>query len=314
MSPTGTVHSVLRRAHRECLATALPGRRAILGLLAAPCVVSWAHAATGAVQDGWTPLFNGHDLSGWDTFLGKPHATTDMPGLARRPDGTYDDVVGLNRDPRGVFSVVDVDGAPAIRISGETYGALITQSEYDNYHLRFQFRWGTQRWPPRPDAPRDTGCCYHSVGPLGASYGFWMRSFEFQIQENDVGDFYSLAGVIVDVTAIPTDPANPKSDLRYQPSAARVVGSTRRVIKAATVERPLGEWNTLDLYCLGQTSAHVVNGRTMVVLSGLRQKSGDGEIPLTRGKLQFQSEAAEVFYRAIAIRPIREMPRQVLGL
>ena len=46
---------------------------------------------------------------------------------------------------------------------------------------------------------RDSGCCYHAVGPHGASYGFWMQSFEFQIQEGDCGDFYSLAGVIVDV-------------------------------------------------------------------------------------------------------------------
>lgn len=287
-------------------------RRIALRLLASSFVAPWARATTDANQDEWVPLFNGRDLSGWDTFLGKPHQTTDMPGLARHVDGTYAEVVGLNRDPRRVFSVVPLEGEPAIRISGETYGALITQSEYENYHLRFQFRWGTTRWPPRPDAPRDTGCCYHSVGPLGASYGFWMRSFEFQIQEGDVGDFYSLAGVIVDVHATATDPANPKSDLAYAPAAPMVVGTTRRVIKAATVERLLGEWNTLDLYCLGQTSVHVVNGRTMVVLSGLRQKVGDGEVPLTRGKLQFQSEAAEVFYRAIAIRPIREIPPGVL--
>lgn len=287
-------------------------RRTALQLLAAPLVSEWAGARPAARQDGWRPLFNGRDLSGFDTFLGKPHQTTEVAGLARNADGIYADVVGLNRDPLRVFSVVSLDGEPAIRISGEIYGGLITQAEYENYHLRFQFRWGTKRWPPRPDAPRDTGCCYHSVGPLGASYGFWMRSFEFQIQEGDVGDFYSLAGVIVDVHATATDPANPKSDLRFAPGAPKVVGTTRRVIKAATVERPPGDWNTLDLYCLGQTSVHVVNGRTQVVLSALRQKVGDVERPLTRGKVQFQSEAAEVFYRAIAIRPIRELPSGVL--
>ena len=99
------------------------------------------------------------------------------------------------------------DGAPAIRISGEIYGALTTRAEYENYHLRFEFKWGEQRWPPREQAVRDSGCCYHAVGPHGASYGFWMRSFEFQIQEGDCGDFYSLAGVIVDVEAVPDDPA-----------------------------------------------------------------------------------------------------------
>ena len=24
------------------------------------------------IQDAWTPLFNGRDLTGWDTWLGKP--------------------------------------------------------------------------------------------------------------------------------------------------------------------------------------------------------------------------------------------------
>lgn len=287
-------------------------RRTALHLLATPLVPAWASRNSGAWQDGWVPLFNGRDLSGWNTYLGKPHESTDIPGLARHADRTYAEVVGLNRDPRGVFSVVQADGAPAIRISGETYGALITQAAFGDYHLRLQFKWGTTRWPPRPQQPRDTGCCYHSVGPLGASYGFWMRSFEFQIQEGDVGDFYSLAGVIVDVHATAVEAANPKSDLRYAPAAPKITGTTRRVIKAATVEHPLGEWNTLDLYCVGQSSAHVVNGRTMVVLSGLRHTEGGREVPLTRGALQLQSEAAEVFYRAMALRPINEIPSHVL--
>ena len=45
-----------------------------------------------------------------------------------------------------------------------------------------------------------------------------------------------------------------------------------------------------------------------MVLTGLRQKTETGEAPLTKGKLQFQSEGAEVFYRRIALRPIREIP------
>ena len=154
----------------------------------------------------WTPLFNGKDLAGWDTWLGKPHKLTDLPGLARNREGEYLQPVGLNTDPRQVFSVVSLDGAPAIRISGEVYGGLITRQEYENYHLRFEFKWGTRRWPPREQAVRDSGCCYHSIGPHDESYGFWMKSFEFQIQEGDCGDFYSLAGVIADAEAVPEPP------------------------------------------------------------------------------------------------------------
>ncbi|MGV3519822.1 3-keto-disaccharide hydrolase [Luteitalea sp.] len=210
-------------------------RRAALRLLAASLLppASQTRAARGAAPDAWTPLFNGRDLSGWQTFLGRPHPSTEVAGLARAADGTYAEVVGLNRDPRGVFSVVTLEGRPAIRISGEIYGGLITQADYENYHLRLQFRWGETRWPPRPLAPRDTGCCYHSTGPLGASYGFWMRSFEFQIQEGDVGDFYSLDGVIVDVHATatrrPTRRAtSPTRPTRRWSSAPRVASSRPR--------------------------------------------------------------------------------------
>jgi len=264
-------------------------RTALQALAAVPLAMS---RVTTAQPAPWTPLWNGRDFSGWDTFLGRPQRLTDVPGLAKDAKGEYTEPIGLNRDPRGVFSVVSVDGAPAIRISGETYGGLITRAEYENYQLRFDVKWGEKRWPPREDAVRDSGCCYHSIGPHGASYGFWMRSFEFQIQEGDFGDFYSLAGVIVD--------------------AEGIVGTTQRVVKRVNAERPRGEWNTLELYCLNQTSVHVVNGQTALKLTGLRQKTDAGESPLTKGRLQFQSEAAEVFYRAIAIRPISEIPRAIL--
>jgi hypothetical protein len=285
-------------------------RRTVLRALASAPLA--AGAAVLAQDEAWTSLFNGRDLASWDTFLGKPYRLTEIPELPKDARGEYTQPIGLNRDPRGVFGVVQTDNAPAIRISGETFGALITRAEYENYHLRFEFRWGEKRWPPREAAVRDSGCCYHSVGPLGASYGFWMRSFEFQIQEADCGDFYSLAGVLVDVEAVPTDAANPKSDLLFTRGAPKIVGSTRRIIKAANAEFANGQWNTLDLYCLGQTSVHVVNGRTVLILTGLRQKTDGGEVTLTKGKLQFQSEGAEVFYRRIAIRPIREIPAAVL--
>jgi hypothetical protein len=285
-------------------------RTALRTLAVAPLAARTALLAQG---DAWTQLFNGRDLASWDTFLGKPYKLTEIPDLPKDAGGEYTQPIGLNRDPRGVFSVVQVDNAPAIRISGETFGALITLAEYENYHLRFEFRWGEKRWAPREQAVRDSGCCYHSAGPLGASYGFWMRSFEFQIQEADCGDFYSLAGVLVDVEAVPTDAANPKSDLRFTRGAPRIIGTTRRIIKEANAELPNGRWNTLDLYCLGQTSVHVVNDRTVLVLTGLRQKTDGGEAPLTKGKVQFQSEGAEVFYRRIAIRPIKEIPAAVLN-
>ena len=286
-------------------------RDALRSMAAVPLAVSGL--AARRQQTAWTPLWNGRDLAGWDTYLGKPHRLTEVAGLPRTAAGEYTEVLGVNRDPRSVFTVVTVDNAPAIRISGEIYGGLVTRAEHENYHLRLEVKWGEKRWPPREEAVRDSGCCYHSVGAHGASYGFWMRSFEFQIQEGDIGDFYSLAGVIVDTEAVAKAPGDPKSDLLYTPGAARVMGTTRRIIKRANAERPRGQWNTLDLYCFDQTSVHVVNDQRVLTLTGLRQKVDGGEAPLTKGRLQLQSEGCEVFYRGIAIREISEIPRTLFA-
>ena len=47
----------------------------------------------------------------------------------RDADGKYTEPIGSGRDPLKVFTVVnDVDGRPAIRISGEVFGELRTKA------------------------------------------------------------------------------------------------------------------------------------------------------------------------------------------
>jgi hypothetical protein len=287
----------------------LPGRRAaIRHLLGVPLACLPPALVTASQnEERWTPLFNGTSLDGWETFLGRPHRSSDLPGT-RDGQGEYVEPVGVGRDPKGVFSIVSLDGGPAIRVTGEIYGALTTVGEFGDYHLRFDFKWGSLKWPQRGQLPLDTGCCYHAVGPHGASYGFWMQSCEFQIMEGDCGDFYGLAGVKVDVDAVLRDPSDPKSDALYRPGSGPIRDHTRRIVKRADHERPRGEWNTLDLYCAGQQSLHVVNGRPVMRLSRIRQRGANGDAPLQRGRIQLQSEGCEVFFRKLSIRPIRALP------
>ena len=262
----------------------------------------------------WSPLFNGKDLAGWETWLGKPNKAIDVPGLEKNDRGEYTGPVGLDKDPKGVYTVVEVDGRPAVRISGEVWGAVTTKEEFENYHFKVEQKWGTKKWPPRDaeKSPRHSGLLYHSVGRHGAGCTYWMRSFECQIQEHGCGDFWSVDGVLVDVEAANRDPDNPRSDLVYKKGAPRILGTTRRVFKESDNERPAGEWNTIEIYCAGQTSAHVINGKVVLVLQGLRQRVDGKETPLTKGRLQLQSEGAEVFYRNMSIRPIREIPKELL--
>jgi hypothetical protein len=257
-------------------------------------------------EANWSELFNGKDLSGWDTYLG-PRYDTAARDFAGEP-------VGLNNDSDGTFSVVRLDGRDAIRIAGKHFGGISTEDEFSNFHLTLQFRWGTQKWPPRKDKVRDSGLLYHAVGPHGADYGFWMRSQEFQIQEGDCGDYWGVGGGVFDIPAVRQDSVA----YVYSPGSALVAFSSsapagRRCIKNPDAENPTGEWNTLDLYCHGDTAVHVVNRQVVMVLYNSRQQGEGGETPLTRGKIQLQSEGAEVFYSDIRIRPIRHIDPALLG-
>jgi hypothetical protein len=246
-------------------------------------------------KDGWIPLFNGKDLEGWDTWLGRPVGSKEF--------------VGLNNDPKHVYTLVTEDGKPAIRISGEIFGALTSKQEFENYHLRLEFKWGQKKWPPREKAPRDSGLLYHCVGPFGKPNPNWLESLEFQIQEHDCGDFYSVAGTVVDVHGVRK---GDKGTVYYQKGAPLLTGIKSRIVRDVDHEKPLGQWNTLELMSVGGTSVHIVNGKANMVLTNSRHNVGGKEGPLTRGKIQLQSEGAEVFYRNIAYRPLTNVPEEYL--
>ena len=53
---------------------------------------------------------------------------------------------------------------------------------------------------------------------------------------------------------------------------------------------------------------HIVNGVLVMVLQNSRYNKNGNPIELTSGKIQLQSEAAEVFYKNIEIRSIEAIP------
>jgi hypothetical protein len=250
-------------------------------------------------------LFNGKDLSGWDTYIGPMYDS-----VAEKFAG---DPMGLNKDPKGVFTVVKEDGNPAIRISGEQFGGLSTQQEFTNYHLRLEFKWGKLKWAPKKNAKRDSGLLYHAVGPHATDWFFWMRSQEFQIQEGDCGDYWGCGG------AFATVPAKKEAEKRYvySPSGEMLLfrdkgPNGRNCIKTPDAEKPTGEWNTIDLYCYGDTSVHMVNGKVVMVLYKLSQPQDNDQSALTKGKIQLQSEGAEIFYRNFELEEIAAIPGKLL--
>ena len=254
----------------------------------------------------WRDLFNGKDLSGWDTYLAKGF--------------------GLNNDPKGVFTVVETDGKPAIRVSGEIYGAITTHEAFTNFHIRVDFKWGEKRWPPRANVGRDSGILYCCQGPHGAGSGAWMLSVENNIMEKGIGQWWSVAGAIIDVegehitpemeAAIPyKKEGKGEKNIVYKKGAPRITAQPHNGITPPfDDERPLGEWNTVEVIYWADQCVHLLNGKVNMVLSNPRLVKGNIVTPLRSGKIQLQSEAAELFYRNIQVRDIGEIPPEHLPL
>jgi hypothetical protein len=251
--------------------------------------------------EDWRVLFNGKDLVGWDTYLGP---ASDSAGHKMNIPPT-----GLNKDPKHVFSIVsDPDGGNVIRVSGEDFGAITSKEEFENYHLQLKFKWGLINWPAKRGKKKDSGILYHSVGADGADYGYWKRSQEFQVEEGNCGDYWGVAGGFADV---PSDKIN-DSLYVYNPQAKMYTFRAQTPVgrycaKKGDAENATGEWNVLDLYCSGDTSIHVVNGKVMMVLYHSRQWDDGQASPLVKGKVQIQSEGAEVFYKDIRIQPVKNL-------
>jgi len=86
----------------------------------------------------------------------------------------------------------------------------------------------------------------------------------------------------------------------------------RMINKQQNAEKNLGEWNTLDLYCYGQTAVHVVNGITVMVNENTGSFSNGAVQPLKGGKVQIQSEGGELFIKSVTVEPISKIPSEVM--
>ena len=236
-------------------------------------------------------------------------------------DGFYTWLVDSRReDPLRVFTVVDqVDGAPAVRISGEKWGGIITRDSYRDYRLVVEFRWGLLTWGQRRNATRDSGVLVHAQGADGNTgrdfNGPWMRSIEAQVIEGGVGDIILVAGFEADGARVtPRISARVGKDRDGEPvfdpnGEAREFESGRinwygRDVDwqdrlgfrgRDDVESPYGGWTRLEVVAEGDRITNIVNGK--VVNEGYRSS-------LTGGKILIQSEGAEIFFRRIDLEPL----------
>lgn len=260
----------------------------------------------------WKNLLDA-ELSHWDSYLSF-RLSDDYDGSVPRDQASaVIEPIGLNADSFGVFSVVSQDGETVLKISGEIYGCLATKKAYTNYHLRLKFKWGEAVFPPRLSKGKDSGLLYHSYGEHGADYWrSWMFGHEFQIMRGRTGDYWTIGPTAMDIRAIPGEwVMNVVANENYP--FVDVVDDEKGFgycLRSADHESAEGEWTRIELICFEDKSLHIVNGEVVMVLRHSRRLQDGEEVPLDRGKIQLQSEAAEVYFKEIEIRSVEAMPDQ----
>jgi hypothetical protein len=236
---------------------------------------------------GWKPLFNGKDLAGWG------HVFRDVDKYAK-----VDHLVNVANGEIHIYPVGENgDKRP--------FGYLLSDKVYSHYHLKFEYKWGTKRFAPRQDSKRDSGMLYHVVGPDKV----WPRCVELQIQEGDTGDIFSVSTRVTSTV----DPAKYKGPMdKTSQSVFMATGGKEitqgskgvmRIVKSETPEHD--GWNTVEAIVDGGSATHIVNGKVVNRCTNISQPGpGDTWVPLTAGRIAFQAEGAEVFYRNIEIKPV----------
>ncbi len=164
-----------------------------------------------------------------------------------------------NVDPLDVWSVKD----GVVRCSGGSNGYMRTTKVYSNYKVSLEWRW--------PEGGGDSGLFLHIAGDDKV----WPTCIEGQLTHENAGDFWVIGGADV---------------------KERVDKSSGRVEKKAAIsEKPLGEWNTVEAVCDGDTIRIYVNGTLQNEATGCT---------LTEGFIGLQSAGSPVEFRNIVLEPL----------
>lgn len=159
-------------------------------------------------------------------------------------------------------------GDGILRCKGRPSGYLRTErDDFQDYKLTLQWRW--------PEKPGNNGVLVHASTPK--ELGVWPKSLEVQLGHPNAGDFWVI-GTQIDV---------PDEDKR--------VSGRRHINLTNDSERPLGQWNQMQILCEGDEVTVHVNGDLV---------NQGSNCTVTKGAICLQSEGAVIEYRKIVLTPL----------
>lgn len=230
---------------------------------------------------------------------------------SKQPHGKQAQVVPPAADH--IFRVV----RGQLHITGRLKGSLMTKQEFRNYRLTVEYRWGTKIWNEEDDPFRDAGIVLHCQGTEPVVHDLWPLGLRCNVGEGHTGDLIPMLSPGSRFTLetegekrlVPTRVGN-RSNFFYTPGAplTNFAGGAVRAIgcdmTAGTgpglrprqkYELPVGEWNTLECVCQGDTVTVFLNKAKINSITHLNH---------FKGHIALQSMNAEWIIRSMLLDPI----------
>jgi hypothetical protein len=181
-----------------------------------------------------------------------------------------------------------------------------------------EFRWGDVTWGSRKDRARNSGILLHCQGGDGNYkqdfWGGWGSAVEYEILEGRMGDIILVGGFVRGSTEkiLPRlvmtqtveriwDPNGTPKEFKpgmghlhwsgWDPNWKDVLGFRG----PRDLDKPLGQWNLVELVADGDRLLYFFNGVKVMEAT---------KVWPAHGRLLFQSEGAEIFFRRIELLPL----------
>ena len=204
-------------------------------------------------------LFNGKDLAGW---------TVDVPKA--------------DKDPNTPPSFIVRDGM--LVSLGKPGGHLVTDGIFSDYKLAVEYRFVKEGG--------NCGVLVHASKPRRL-YGMFPQSIEVQMMHENAGDFWCI-GENIEVPDM--EKRRPKKEESQKFGGEQT--DARRILNLTDgSEKPLGEWNVMEIECKGDEIKVWVNG----TLANHGSKS-----TATSGKIALQAEGVEVEFRKVELTKLKQ--------
>lgn len=210
-------------------------------------------------------LFNGKDLAGWKAVF--------------QPESTIPENVKKRlKLPAKVEDVWKVEDGELV-CTGQPYGYLVTEKEFENFELSLEWKWraGGRR-------PGNSGVLLYVHGPDHAyppgDAAVWPGSIEAQLAAGNAGEIWIIPPGKLEV---PERQRDEKSKRRYH-----------HMTKVA-VEKAAGDWNRYDIVSK--------NGSLTLKVNGTLVNEGKNANP-KKGRIALQSEGTEIHFRNIKIKTL----------